>query len=380
MELNTVLLYIHRGAEFDAFQYPQCELIIHIKQNDLKRAKQRPELVDDFDYDPHMHSESSSRTIAFCWKLYEEYSRHWSLSIQITPINKDVIFKLNPIAQYIDRYGKVRKLLVRFENAEFTVDVSPIPPLNIRVMDSYKTVVVPQHQHQNDIGQRYCNYLGVSPIHYTSIFVQYLRFSMDVGGGQPLNALLVLNEVDDSIMNIYTFNEKIARYLMYYTLYYFSDYVHTRNVADITSTVIDMFASEFMVINENVVYDTSDVKYVIGPSNLLLNGKIQCKDRLIFDKLVFNLRHQTKTNEEQIRGLRNTPFMRNFCQNITDFDTYDDNVLVYKQDGISLRELLMEYRHSTLYMSKDNTNVVGPYFYLNEDTGLVHLGINAGVA
>lgn len=104
-ENPTTMIYVNYGAQSNQSDIPHCELL---------------------EFDKELNDSEWSKV----WEIYDKLSTFYIREKQVLPINiSSPIIRL-ATKQYIDSYGKVRRVCVKSQNnEEWWIETSPLPPI-----------------------------------------------------------------------------------------------------------------------------------------------------------------------------------------------------------------------------------------------------------
>jgi len=356
---RCIYIYEHIGSESDHAKYPQCELIVKFN------TKQSKNNVQYF----FNHKEAKNIRKVYS-SLRESYSLNTVINEIYLPINDKVIIK----SQWIDSYGKTRRLNLVYNNQKISFIISPIQPIKVKetksskihlidtktVMDLVKIldIKIVSQTVINNILKEINGILGnVSisiPIEATENIITNVPIKKDA---------LSFNENENSILNKYNTNKKIARYLVEYTLWIFSMYLSNEKISDINNIdIISTFAEKYFDIIPNYEYKNIKKNFQLD-SPILKNNKIIVKDKETIKRLVYVIKINIQQDEDVVRNFYKQTVIKNFYIDITDFDKHPNQIILFGEESV----YKWIFENNILYKIQDEVLIGSeiPYFFKN---------------
>lgn len=355
---NYVFIYEHMGSESDNSSYPQCELII--RDNIDKKQIQ-------IEFTPE---DNVSKNINILYKkMYQAYTLN-------NIVNDTEIPKENIIdSQIIDAYGKTRCVNIEYKNSIVSLFTSPVAPFAVKEIE------------QNNI-----NKLSVKEIDnfvkFTNICLSgqvinnnYIKELVGKWGtiditipiqnnSKPIDGLKVYNnsfndfQSKESKMKLFNYNEKMARYLIEHMFWLFSKYLENEKIQKITDKDLDYFQKNFFTIIENYKYGEKHKKEFSKNNIFFNNDKLITTSIEMIKKLMYVLKLQTIRNLSDLINYKDRKFIKEYYNDISDFDEYTGQIILYKKDSV-LIWIQQTNNIYTLYDTIDNKLKV-PYFFRNK--------------
>ena len=387
---KTIIIYEHMGSYTDNLDYPQCELIVlnSIKYpeqflNSVFSNKIKQSIIDNVSKDSisniqkYIYYQSSvigNKLKKMLIKFIESYQLNRLLSRIRLP-------NINIISQYIDNYGKTRFLEINFNNFIIKVGVSPIPPLPVpeKKLDYFLT------SNNYDIIKKFINENNMY------IKSQYIKdgktVEINVSSNEKFQKKTVyhilINEIDifeniditlhnhffeqeESLLQIFNHNKRIARYLKEYVLWRFSYYIYENNIKINYYVHIKDFFEKNIEIIPNFKYENIFKKFYID-TGIMKDGKIiiggnnpeETKKRLMYCLYL-----EIQRNITRIINYKNKEYMENFFQDITDFTIHPNQVILQGED--SVEKWIEDKKYVTYLYNQIMDNIDKPYFFKNE--------------
>lgn len=348
---RCIFIYEHWGSESDHAKYPQCELII--KWHTQESTNQKIIFEDD----------KISKKIS---KIFKLINNSYSLDKHID----EIIFplKIDIISQKIDSYGKTRCLECKLKDELLYILVDPIPPLAI---NEKKEMIVTG-----------CNIKTalkiIEPLFQTIIDSKVMEIIGKIGNvnviipvkpSNPLENIPISNsglhyiEGTASELSVFNKNKKMARYLVEYTFWMFSNFLNKIESKEITDEILSKFAKKNIVIDPNFEYTKIPKNFSLS-SNILKNGKLVLPSEDGIKRLMYTLKLYSMRDTQTLINYYLKENIVNYYVDITDFDSFSNQVILQGED--SIEKWIQESR----FVFKMFNNVaIGynlPYFYMNE--------------
>jgi hypothetical protein len=354
---RCIYVYEHMGSESDHAKHPQCELII--KYN---TKKSRDNVQFSFTY-------KEARNIRnVYYRLRKAYALNSTISETYMPIDPSIKIK----SQWIDSYGKTRRINIFYNDQNISLVVTPIQPIKVKetksltihltdvdtamkLIDTLNIQVMSQTV-MGDVTKEINGTLGnvnVSiPVNHDSI----------IAGVPEKKHGLSFPEKDDSSLGKYNTNKKLARYLVEYTLRVYSTYLNDNGIVDVNDDSIAQFAKNFFIIKPGHDYGYIE-KTFKNDSSILDGGKIVVHNEETIKRLVYVVRLSAQRNVDGIREYHKRVVIRNYYVDITDFDAYSDQVILYGEESVT--KWILENNIVYTIHNEVQIGVNTPYFFKN---------------
>lgn len=334
---KTILIYEHMGAEFDALTYPQCELI----------ARYDPEENTNFELNFSKKSEISNK-IEFTYMMMNS---NFINNSKFDNIQDDLPIDII-VSQVVDAFGKCRCININVDDLEFSVFLSPTQPINIRPISKENIKFI----NIDDLDK-------IKNILRNRNFIFIDNFSGKIGDIDFTLKLFDDNyeTLEKSKIDIYNYNKKIARYLIQYTYWNFSNFYSNDNSRDIINS-LNFFESNFFEIRKNHIYKNIPKIFSINNDIITSNKKIIVLNSKTIKRLIYSLKLALSQREKEILNFKNRFSMENFYQDITDFDIYSKQILLFGEDSVDkwIQDNLIK---NNLFNKIIDSNQ--PYFFMN---------------
>ena len=372
---NCVFIYVHKGSESDAAEYPQCEIIA------LSNNKSAHDIKCEFEYD----SEISQKVI-------EMYNKLDNVNY-INENDYNEIKKLNIVSQFIDNKGKTRSININYKNEIFSIIFKkPFIPFNINNDENYYSISNVIFLEEIIIG-----YLKLKSIKHvilndkfseihgkfenTDVIIMCDGISENLNFARRINettSSLTLNNLIDSRshINSFKFNKKLARYLTEYLFWLYSLYINEKaeqnpilNIENADQSLLEEFMKEFIIIDETFSYNQLKNIFSIQNTDIMRNGKMVINSDEVLKRLLYSLRLEITRNFPSILNYKNNTFLTNFYLDTEDFESFPNQVVLKNQDftlkWLKEKEETLEINKYSLY-NFINPNIIQPYFFKND--------------
>ena len=354
---RCVYVYEHMGSESDHAKYPHCELII--KYNTKKTT-------DNVQYSFSYKEAKNIRDMYS--RLGMTYALNNVISETHMPINPEIKIK----SQWIDSYGKTRRLNIFFQGKNITLITSPLQP--IKVFETVRKLI---HLIDIDTAMKLIDIMGINITSQTVIGDVTKEINGTLGNvsvsipldtedkifGVPEKQYgLSFPEKHTSALQEYNTNKKIARYLVEYTLWMYSTYLNVNNIIDVTDDNISDFAKNFFIIKSKYKYVHIE-KTLKLDSPILDSGKIVVNNEETIKRLIYVLRLSAQMNVDSIKRYHEHTIISKYYMDITDFDKYSGQVILFGEESVSK----FMFDNNVTYTLHDEVKIglTIPYFFKN---------------
>jgi hypothetical protein len=336
-DLPSVFIYMHAGQE-----YPHCELLVNIKRDMVQRIK---------DYMTTMNNYFPRNPMSkLCWKVYDEhltyyaYNRSSYINLYKVELFRDVL------EQSVDDSGKVRRIRIRWMDTTFTLDTSPLPPMNVMVDVGLKIELCPEYLLEPL--ENLCTQIDLKTENLLTGRIDNVEFT-------------VYFKLPTPIKNTFIYNQQLARYLTNWSFYYVSQF-YQRGKSD-----LEEFMRDYILIDPTFEY--AYVGYYFTQEDgkgILKDGKIVCKSREVADRLLYQIRLLHTRNKDMILNYHKRTYLKEYYANLYDYSQYRNETIVYfNRDNpykVKLHQLLTTSSVGYLYPSP-RPRLEEPYFALMND-------------
>jgi len=353
-----VFIYEHMGSESDHAKYPQCELIVKWNTTKSKDVK----YVFDM-------KETISKSIN---NIFLNMNKCYVLNKPLTDIEFNI--DKNIISgQVIDSYGKSRQLYVNYKGSEICLLTSPNQPLLVPEFNRNKKLVKgDKNTVMNFIKDYRLKIVSQTVINNTLLEINCkignINVSIPVNDSVPLNDLHITVQTHSkeniSLLNKFNKNKKLSRYICEYMFWIFSKYVLKNKISNINDTVLRDFAKDSVILNTEHKYK-SDVsnRFEENNNNLTKDAKLIVNSEELLLRLMYVLKLYSIRDLNGLLNYHAKIYIEKYYQDITDFDIYDDQVLIEGED--SIYKLIQESNIKNVLHDTVIVNQKTPYFFKN---------------
>ena len=368
-KIRCIYIYEHMGSESDHAKHPQCELIV------------RYNITEKYNTQLSFSYKEAKNVRAVYSKIRQSFALNIPIKESYMPIGTSI--KID--SQWIDSYGKTRQLNIVFNNQLISIITSPIQPIKVK-----ETTVRIIHLVETEILMDLIKSLNMR-IDYQVIsdntlkeingVIGNVKVSIPVKPTAKLPGILEkhhgLNYPDQQVSSLeqYNFNKKIARYLVEYTRWVYSTYLYENKVDEIDNKNLEYFSKNYFNIKPTHKYKYIE-KTFNTDNSILKNGKLIVHNMETIKRLLYVLKLSIYHDLEYLRDYRNSKVIYNYYVDITDFDTYKNQILLYGEESIEkwiTENNIMYTIHNEVQIGKTS-----PYFFKNSliENGKVYLAQN----
>ena len=372
---KNIFIYENWGSESDHAKYPQCELIVRWKNDKTQQ------LFDD--------DESISKGIK---ALFSLFINSYTLNTQV----KQIIFpreKINIVSQYIDTYGKCRKLFILYKNVTFTIFTDPLPPFKIKENNDSSIMKISKKEAieftvENDLDILYQNngkQLNEICCRNGNVSIYIPIKDAEFIEGVSKNKSNIIKSDNYSEMVKYNNDKKLARYIVEYTFWLFSKYVNQLEVTKISDKVLNKFYTERIVIDSERNYGDID-KYFTMDCSFIKNNRLCVQSEEMAKRLLYTLKLFSIRNLTGLLSYKDKETIQNYFLDITDFNEYSHQIILYGEDSVEKwirdhRQIYLLYdsiviRSSIPYFFKND--LIGENIYLAQNTNSIEKAVELG--
>ena len=326
----VVCLVEHMGAERDLLEFPQTELIgLRIRNKIVKQfTDERADLL------------ASMRTQAARFVLWSKrQQQQQQQSVPLIP---------NVTKQVVDQYGKCRGVLVQ---DKCFLEIPPSPPYNASVMGLDE---IPRFTRWDKLEERY----GVRLTRDTSD-----PRKPGVVGEFPV--VVVSEPPGPDMMEIFARNKRYARILTELYFYTFAEWWRSQQDVLLTTAVsgpiVDGFNQEMTTVIPEYSYPDPEI-VLADNSGFYRKNRLILQSETMQNRLKYVLLHEWHISPRRVLGVLDTPYVRQFYMDRSDFQ---------RQPGVSLvnNSMIKVYqnmRHTEMLklFSTPKPGMTEPYFLL----------------
>lgn len=355
---RSIYVYEHMGSESDRAKHPQCELIV--KYNTRKSS-------NNVQYS-FTHAESRNIRNVYT-RLRKAYALNDVINESYLPINSSIQI----YSQWIDSYGKTRRLNIKYKKQKISLIISPIQPIKVRETDNPNIFPTDIDTAMSLIGSLKITLDSQTVLEDSTKELNgvlgNVKISIPIKDSHVIDGIpiqkhgLSYPEKHASSIGKYNNNKKIARYLVEYVLWVYSSYLHENGIVDVTDDNIAQFAKKYFSIKPS--YDYEHIEKTFSKSSPILDkdGKIIVHNEETVKRLVYVLRLSVQRNVDSIRNYHQHTVIQNYYVDITDFDTYKGQIILFGEE--SVEKWVTE--NNIVYTMHDSVQVGinTPYFFKN---------------
>jgi len=327
-EYPTIILFVHSGAVSENLQYPHCELVIQVEKDLVEPShvlfqrivsRPYPTLIRARQLVPPYSTNAAHR---FLWNVWDQWTTVYRRDILYIPSPRVWSWPIGWIvkAQWIDGYGKCRRLLIEWEYGIFTIDTSPLAPMILPIYDGHvesvsTTIAVRLSKQAYDSGS-----LNAFSLMYS---IQYVEGSLGRGVCSAriytAESIMIPGE-NQSLYYRFLAKQRIARALTNEIYYETSQWMYQQNKVPKDITIEDLrdIANNVFTINSTVKY--GEIKETLGNnSTRSITGRIICSSDDIASRLMYQLQLMITRNPGYIVSFRDRIFMDGIYEDPEDF-------------------------------------------------------------
>lgn len=359
-ENPCIYIFEHTGSESDKSKgnYPQCELIVRYN------TKKDEEVKYLFSYD------EAERIRNIYNKLNKSYVLNKEIKELVFPIPETVSI----ISQKIDSYGKTRQLNISFNDTNISILTTPIQPLQVKETSKqvyYVSNVETVMKFVKKIGiENVSQYISDGVVKEIHGIIGNVNIAIPVVKSKPIenmslsdgNSEYLDGNKQDSLLSKYNFNKKLARYIVEYTIWLYSNYLHDNKIDKITIPNIVKFSKKKFIIDPSHPYGHV-TKTFSKDSPILKNGKIVVPNEETIKRLIYTLRLNIQRNAYAVKKYYKKKYIQNYYLDITDFTYNSNEILLFGED--SVENLIKENNQTYILSSTIQIGKTEPYFFKN---------------
>jgi hypothetical protein len=360
-EYPSVFIYEHIGSTSDHAKVPRCELIVKW------RVDKAEDLVYNFDYD--------TKISLGIRNIYSSINNTYALDRKIMLTKFNIPDDIEILEQGIDSYGKSRMVKIKHKEHVCTLLTTPVQPWLAKEAEKmYITkvsakiaqiiaarlgIIITKQSKSNEnmiteiSGSNDHVYITI-PVHESPI----------ISGIPDYESTVSYPETTESILDQYNNLKKTARYVLEYTYWLFSRYIHgfKGEKNSMNNTDVSNFVKEYMIIEPNFKYPSIGKTFSIK-SPILKNGKLIVKSEETQRRLVYALRVMIVRQKSKLLEYHTRTNIENYYVDVTDFDQYQTQVILQGEGSID--KWIIEQSHSNTIYRTILPESVQPYFFRN---------------
>jgi hypothetical protein len=369
---KCIFIYEHKGSSADKEKGTRCELIVKWEKRDKDNVSY---------YYPY-----TSKVSKGVRNLYMSMIKSYALKHEIVESSIPKIIntkKVKFLEQGLDSYGKCRMLRFSIDSSNVTILTDPLQPFVISAAINWvatKTTKETAINLANAIGIQFssqCIKGGVLKEIYGKfgdVNITIPVVDTDKMNLPEDNDRIIIQTGDSSSLSNYNEYKKLSRYVVEYMLWLFSKYLNEDSETPSAET-IDSFVKNKLKIIPDFKY--GNVKTIFSEtSGVMKQGKLIVKSEETLKRLVYILRLSLRRFREKIERYHESKTIDNFYLDVTDFDQYPRQVILYGKDSINKWNNEKNNKHVIYDSVQFDLNV--PYFFKNTKvkSGTVFLAQN----
>ena len=371
---KCIFIYEHKGSPVDKKKGIRCELIVKWMKTDKH----------DVSYYYPYNSNVSKGVRDVYMSMIKSYALKNEIVESSIPKIKDTE-KVKFIEQGLDSYGKCRMLRFSIDSSVVTILTDPLQPFIIPVVINWvatktrketainlakaiKIQITSQCIRNGVLKEIYGKFGGVN------ITIPVID-STKIDGLPEKNDKIIIQTSTSSALTNYNEYKKLSRYVVEYMLWLFSKYLQEGGKKTPSLETIDSFVKNKLKIVPDFEY--GKVKTIFSEtSGVMEEGKLVVKSEETLKRLVYTLRLSLRRFREKIEKYHESKTIENFYLDVTDFDQYPRQVILYGKDSIDKWNNEKNNNHIIYDSVQLDLNV--PYFFKNANVkaGTVFLAQN----
>lgn len=359
-EANCIFIYEHKGSPADKEKGIRCELIVKWRKTDK----------DDVSYYYPYRSKVSKGVRDVYMSMIKSYALKDEIVESSVPQIIDTE-KVKFLEQGLDSYGKCRMLRFSIDGFKVTILTNPLQPFIIPVAINWVATKTTKKSaiklakainiqftgqciRDEVLKEIYGIFGGVN------IIIPVVD-STKIDGLLEENDRIIIQTSNSSALINYNEYKKLSRYVVEYMLWLFSKYLQEDKKTPSLET-IDSFVKNKLKIVPDFKY--GKVKRIFSEtSGVMQEGKLVVKSEETLKRLVYTLRLSLRRFREKIEKYHESKTIENFYLDVTDFDQYPRQVVLYGEDSINKWNREKNNKHGIYDSVQVDLNV--PYFFKN---------------
>lgn len=357
---KSVFIYEHDGSTSDKITdvRRRCELIVRWGKKD----------TNDITY----YSPNDSKVSQGIKDIYNSIRKSYALNLEI-PEAEFPIGKIKFFEQGIDSYGKCRMLRFKYMDYICTFLTEPMQPFIVPEVKGWVTTKIPKDVAINLARDLTIVYSEQSIVNdqvkelYTKI--GNIKVSIPVDDIDPIDNVPIINkgisypENKFSVIDNHNKYKKLARYVLEYTFWMFSNYLQEDKKRDISITTINNFIKEKIKIDKDFEYNKPVGKIFDINSGVMDAQKLVVKSEETLKRLIYTLRVSLRRSRKKIEDYYKRQTIEHYYVDVTDFDQYPLQVIL--QGDKSVDKWVDEQKIKYIIHDSVQLDLETPYFFQN---------------
>lgn len=341
--LPWVVLYVHKGSERDYSKYPQVAII-------GRSVGKTVQMTFKFDDGLIQGLTQFEQRMFGGWF----YNKPTSLSTHLP-------FKVK--AQVFDPYGKVRGLVVNIDpiKRDIYVETSPLPAFNVPEIPS-----LPINESIDGIAEALIE-MKIGTIHTEEKGMVWLMHGQD-----KLRIKSKIPVIDED-MDAYTHLKRIARYIVEYYIWLFSEFVNKKSINTQINIYEDTDLGEALKeFNKDLTTVIPGHHYPIMPrtfstktEGVMRNGRLIADSEETLRRLTYCCWIFVRRRDAEFISYRNRRTIKDYYVDVSDFDSHPSQLVVIGEP--SLHATVQRTRRSYTVEALPYMSDIDPFFLMYQD-------------
>jgi hypothetical protein len=369
---KCIFIYEHKGSSADKEKGTRCELIVKWMKTDKHDVSY---------YYPYKSKVSKGVRDVYMSMIKSYALKHEIVESSIPRITNTK--KVKFLQQGLDSYGKCRMLRFSIDSSDVTILTDPLQPFVIPAAINWvatKTTKKAAIKLGQTIGIKFtgqCIRDGLLKEIYGKfgdVNITIPVFDTDKMDLPEENDRIIIQTSNSSSLSNYNEYKKLSRYIVEYMLWLFSKYLNEDCKTPNTETINSFIKNKLKIVPG---FEYGKVKTIFSEtSGVMQEGKLVVKSEETLKRLVYTLRLSLLRFREKIEQYHESKTIENFYMDVTDFDQYPRQVILYGKDSIDKWNNEKNNKHVIYDSVQLNLDV--PYFFknVNVKSGSVFLAQN----
>ena len=369
---KCIFIYEHKGSSADKEKGIRCELIVKWMKTDK----------NDVSYYYPYRSKVSKGVRDVYTNMIKSYAlKHEIVESSIPQIinTKKVKF----LEQGLDSYGKCRMLRFSIDSSNVTILTDPLQPFVIPAAINWvatKTRKRTAIKLGDAIGIQFtgqCIRDGLLKEIYGKfgdVNITIPVYDTDKMDLPEENDRIIIQTSNSSSLSNYNEYKKLSRYVVEYMLWLFSKYLNEDCKTPSIETINSFVKDKVKIVPD---FKYGKVKTIFSEtSGVMEEGKLVVKSQETLKRLVYTLRLSLLRFRKKIEQYHESKTIENFYLDVTDFDQYPRQVILYGKDSIDKWQ--NEKNNNHVIYNSVQLDLDVPYFFKNAKvkSGTVYLAQN----
>ena len=359
---NCIFIYEHMGSAADDEKYTpgsHCELIVKWKIDSSKQ--------EDLSYSYPYESKVSQGVIG----IFNRMTKAYSLNLEITETEFPI--KIKFFEQGIDCYGKCRMLRFKYNGAIGTLLTDPMQPLSVPEVKEWVATKISKNLAKQFFAQYLNGNITSQTILRTKVKEIYgkigtVNISIPIEDNEPIDGVSYTNkcisypENQTSVIDNHNKYRKLARYIVEYMFWMFSNYIKEDITRTMDLTTIKKFVEDKIKIDEDFDYKHVG-KIFRNDSGVMDDNKLVIKSMETLKRLIYTLRLAIVRSDENIRNYYKKQAIESYYVDVTDFDHHPMQIILHGDESVD--KWIQEQKIKYVVNHSVQVGVRNPYFFQN---------------